>query len=79
MSSPASTTAVTEPKIRCPYCSELVAFSAKKCKHCGEFFDVNLRNSRQQKWNPGVGAVMSLLIPGTGQMYRDRSGRESAG
>jgi hypothetical protein len=25
--------------IRCPFCSELILASAKKCKHCGEFLD----------------------------------------
>lgn len=24
---------------RCPYCSEIILASAKKCKHCGEFLD----------------------------------------
>lgn len=25
--------------VRCPFCSEHILASAKKCKHCGEFFD----------------------------------------
>ncbi len=25
--------------IRCPYCSEAILATAKKCKHCGEFLD----------------------------------------
>ena len=74
MSTQASTTVTREPQVRCPYCSELVAFAAKKCKHCGEFLDPILRKSQQQKWNPGVAAVMSLLIPGTGQMYKGQIG-----
>jgi len=74
MSTPAAPTAATEAKVRCPYCAEFVAFSAKKCKHCGEFFDPGLRQSRQQRWNPGVAAVLSLVIPGSGQMYKGQVG-----
>jgi TM2 domain-containing membrane protein YozV len=77
MASPANPTATSEPKVRCPYCSELVAFSAKKCKHCGEFFDPQMRQSRmplQQRWNPGTAAVLSLVIPGAGQMYKGQIG-----
>ena len=25
---------------------------------------------RRQRWNPGVAAILSFLIPGTGQMYK---------
>jgi len=50
-------------------------FAAKKCKHCGEFFDPALRQKRMpQAWNPGVAAVLSLVIPGAGQMYKGQIG-----
>lgn len=29
--------------ISCPYCSEEISASAKKCKHCGEFIDAAMR------------------------------------
>jgi hypothetical protein len=75
MSTPANPTATVEPKVRCPYCSELVAFTAKKCKHCGEFFDPAIRKNLIPKaWNPGVAAVLSLVIPGAGQMYKGQIG-----
>jgi TM2 domain-containing membrane protein YozV len=75
MSSPANSAATADPKVRCPYCSELVAFGAKKCKHCGEFFDPVTRKSRTPKaWNPGAAAVLSLIIPGAGQMYKGQIG-----
>jgi TM2 domain-containing membrane protein YozV len=75
MSSPANPTATAEPRVRCPYCSELVAFAAKKCKHCGEFFDPAIRHSQAPKaWNPGVAAVLSLVIPGAGQIYKGQIG-----
>jgi TM2 domain-containing membrane protein YozV len=64
---------------KCPYCAEVIAAAAKKCKHCGEFLDSTLRQARtpipvpqQPKWNPGTAAVLSLVIPGTGQMYKGR-------
>ena len=31
---------------QCPYCSEEILTTAKKCKHCGEFIDGELRNAR---------------------------------
>ena len=75
MATPTNPAAATEPQVRCPYCSELVAFAAKKCKHCGEFFDPTMRGSpASQAWNPGVAAVLSLVIPGAGQMYKGQIG-----
>jgi len=62
----------------CPYCSEIILSSAQKCKHCGEYLDPKLRAERKKEieslkpplWSPGVAAVMSLIIPGLGQMYK---------
>jgi len=34
---------------RCPYCSETVFASAKKCRHCGEILDVALRAAEEAK------------------------------
>jgi len=33
----------------CPYCGEQILAHAKKCKHCGEILDAELRASRQGK------------------------------
>lgn len=67
---------------RCGFCDEVVSPNAKKCKHCGEFLDQRLWEAevdRQRmlhqgpdlpKWNPGIAAVLSLVIPGAGQMYK---------
>lgn len=65
---------------RCPYCAESIHQLAIKCKHCGEMLDVNVREfredkvihhyPREQQWNPGVAAILSLIIPGVGQMYK---------
>lgn len=35
--------------IRCQYCDELVSPRAKKCKHCGEILDVQLREIESLK------------------------------
>ncbi len=60
---------------RCPYCAEEILISAKKCKHCGEFLDPELRRHvTGPKWNPGIAAILSLLIPGAGQMYKGQVG-----
>lgn len=32
-----------EPTMRCPFCREEILLAARKCKHCGEFLDENLR------------------------------------
>jgi hypothetical protein len=67
---------------KCPYCSEIIFVDAKKCKHCGEILDPILKASRvppkslppQRLWNPGIAALLSLIIPGAGQMYRGNIG-----
>ena len=34
---------MSQNKISCPYCSEQILASEKKCKHCGEFIDKEAR------------------------------------
>ena len=53
----------------CPFCSEQIKSSAKKCKHCGEILDVALRATEESKnnsnptvfMNAGGGAVSSSV------------------
>ena len=66
---------------KCPFCAEEVKAEAKKCKHCGELLDEEMRQEhakktavQNQKWSPGVAAVLSLVIPGAGQMYKGQVG-----
>lgn len=59
----------------CPYCAEEIKPAARKCKHCNELLDEELAKERKETtagpaWNPGVAALLSLVIPGAGQMYK---------
>jgi uncharacterized membrane protein YvbJ len=56
---------------QCPYCSEEILETAKKCKHCGEYIDGELRkaraasSSKQEKIvveQKSSGAVQFLVI-----------------
>lgn len=38
----------------CPYCGEQILSIAKKCKHCGEFLDAELRQQAQKQSAPQV-------------------------
>ncbi len=61
------------PKTReCPYCRRRISAAALKCRYCGESVSVELRveYAAARRWSPRIAAVLSLLIPGAGQIYK---------
>lgn len=53
--------------IDCPECSREISSEAASCPQCGHPMQVP---EPARKWSPGVAAVLSLVIPGAGQMYK---------
>ena len=47
----------------CPMCGELIKKTAKKCRHCGEILDEDLRAQRGEQENPGPDPALSLIVP----------------
>jgi TM2 domain-containing membrane protein YozV len=59
--------------IECPWCQEPTVVNAQYCQACGHELGTkrsHVTQLRERKWNPGIAAVLSLVIPGAGQMYK---------
>ena len=61
--------------ISCPTCGESVSSVAAACPKCGHPIAPTqsaaaIVYQQPAKWSPGVAALLSLVIPGAGQMYK---------
>lgn len=50
----------------CPDCHNDVSRAAIACPSCGH----PIASQAVRKWNPGIAALLSLVLPGAGQMYK---------
>lgn len=66
--------------INCPECSKRISNSAVSCPNCGYPIPVvpstsaAISQTTQPKWNAGVAALLSFVLPGAGQMYKGQLG-----
>lgn len=65
--------------VSCPECSKQISSAAASCPNCGHPMLAQTPTSPtpaliQPKWNRGIAAVLSLIIPGAGQMYKGQVG-----
>lgn len=60
------TTTQTIAEIDCPYCAEKINGKAKKCKHCGEIIDTQMRDIELLKSKMNNSQVITNVATNTG-------------
>jgi hypothetical protein len=67
--------------INCPACNKEISREAVFCPSCGHPINPavqvqapSVQAPPQRSWSPGVAALLSLIIPGAGQMYKGQVG-----
>ena len=65
--------------INCPACARQISAAATACPSCGHPIQatgpaIYYSTPPQPQWHPGIAAVLSLVIPGAGQMYKGAVG-----
>jgi len=60
--------------INCPACEKEISRAAMFCPSCGHPIKptVQAQALPQRSWSPGIAALLSLILPGAGQMYKGR-------
>lgn len=59
--------------VSCPECAKEISSAAASCPSCGHpmlLAAAPAAEPPQPRWNRGAAAVLSLVIPGAGQMYK---------
>lgn len=60
--------------VACPACAKQVSNYAGACPSCGHPLQASAQAGAPRTWSPGIAALLSLVIPGAGQMYRGHVG-----
>jgi TM2 domain-containing membrane protein YozV len=60
--------------MNCLECKKEISDAAIACPNCGYPVKDPASKSEKPSWNPGVAFLLSLVIPGAGQMYKSRVG-----